>query len=159
MLRAETRERLRLLIREIETRPRAVAPAAPAPAVREPEVVPARPWEGGDDLEPAPRGLREAVRRETAAGTFTYRELRYDLDYAVGAQPLSELDALASAIEVLLQDDALRARLARNARATVEARFDSAANARRLAELLRGGEASVAVEPQPAPALRRAEER
>jgi glycosyltransferase involved in cell wall biosynthesis len=67
--------------------------------------------------------------------------------------------ALASAIELLLQDATLRARLARNARATVEQRFDSAANARRLADLLRSDGAAVAVEPQPAPVLRRAEER
>ncbi|MEZ4501790.1 MAG: ribonuclease H-like domain-containing protein [Dehalococcoidia bacterium] len=101
MLRAETRERLRLLIREIETRPRA---AAPASMEREPEAVPARPWEGGDDLEVPQRGLREAVRRETDEGTFTYRELRYDLDYAVGGQSLSELEALAGAIGVLAPD-------------------------------------------------------
>ena len=101
MLRAETRERLRLLIREIETRP---AGRTPEPVEPTPEATPARPWEGGADLETPPRGLRHAVRRETAVGVCTFRELRYELDYAVGEQSLSELDALAGAIEVLAPD-------------------------------------------------------
>jgi len=103
MFRAETRERLRLLIREIETRPRSAVSVSVA---REPgpEAAPARPWEGGEDFEAPPRGLRHAVRRETAEGAFTYRELRYGLDYCVGAQSLSELDAVAGAIEVLAPD-------------------------------------------------------
>lgn len=70
--------------------------------------------------------------------------------------------ALAAAIELLLQDGALRARLARNARATVEQHFDSAANARGLLDLLwadRTEQPAGATGPQPAPALRSAEER
>jgi glycosyltransferase involved in cell wall biosynthesis len=70
--------------------------------------------------------------------------------------------ALAAAIELLLQDAALRARLARSARATVEQRFDSAANARGLLDLLhtdRSDQPAVANEPRSAPALRSAEER
>lgn len=74
--------------------------------------------------------------------------------------PEADDAALASAIELLLQDGALRARLARAARATVEQRFDSAATARPLAKLLRAGQVEpYAMEPQPASALRRAEER
>ena len=81
--------------------------------------------------------------------------------------PEGDEAALASAIELLLQDGALRARLARQGRATVEQRFDSAATARRLAELLFGrpvepsaGVAGTAGEPAvPSLPRRQAEER
>lgn len=75
--------------------------------------------------------------------------------------PQDDDAALASAIGLLLHDGALRARLTRSARATVEQRFDSAATARRLAELLRAGhiESATALEPRTAGAVRQAGER
>jgi len=76
--------------------------------------------------------------------------------------PEGDDTALATAIEPLLRDAALRARLARNARVTVEQRFDSGANARGLLELLRAdrtGQLAAAIRPQSAPALRSVEER
>ena len=74
-LQAETRERLRALIREIESRPspppRNIEPAARASIVH--------PWGG-------------ATRREVTSGWLTYREERFDLDtYDVGGQPLTSL--------------------------------------------------------------------
>jgi glycosyltransferase involved in cell wall biosynthesis len=52
--------------------------------------------------------------------------------------------ALAAAIESLVQDAALRARLSRNARATVAAKFDAAVNSQRLARLFLNGSSRTA---------------
>jgi uncharacterized protein YprB with RNaseH-like and TPR domain len=80
VLRAETRERLRALISDIESRP------APTPRIAAP------PTEGLPPLE----GI---ARRSTPNGVCSYREVRYLLDeHVVGRQPLASIrraDALA----------------------------------------------------------------
>lgn len=92
MLRSETRERLRALIREIESRP------APVP-------LPARPIVPQASREDAPP-LEGATRRATSAGACTYREVRYPLDeYMVGRQPLASIRrAAAPALATLAPD-------------------------------------------------------
>lgn len=109
MLRAETRDRLRLLIREIETKPprEAAVPVAPAREVER--------WDGEDprglvDGDPAgerltaDRVLADSTRRETAEGVCTYVERRYELDYLVGSQSLRELAAIEGALGVISPD-------------------------------------------------------
>ena len=87
-LRAQRRERLRALIRGIESQPPRSAQDGAAGAGVSPAV------SALDALLP---GIE---RRETAAGACTYRERRYPLSHTVGEQPLAELrhargDALA----------------------------------------------------------------
>jgi uncharacterized protein len=98
VLQAETRERLRLLIRAIESRP------LPAP---EPERVAV---EAAWDLEALRPPLMQtwdgSVRRATAAGWLTYREEHFDLDgHAVGHQPLASLRHAGGAALGLLSLD------------------------------------------------------
>lgn len=89
LLQSETRERLRALIRDIESRP---STARPPRAVLRPSTH--HPWEG-------------AERRETTSGWLTYREERFDLDrHAVGSQPLAALRYAGSEALALLSGGA-----------------------------------------------------
>jgi len=96
VLTAETRERLRALIREIETRPVAsVSRERPHEVADDIERVGAYAWE---TEEKPPDGYRQGgwTRRETAVGWCSERVRWYALDEDCGWQPLTEL-RLASA--------------------------------------------------------------
>ena len=93
-LHAEQRERLRALIRGIESQPR----SQPQPS--RPGLADAPGAAVGPDAPALDALLPDVVRRETAEGACTYRERRYPLSHVVGEQPLAELrhargDALA----------------------------------------------------------------
>lgn len=80
--RFDVRQRLRDLIREIESRPTS--------PVRSFEPPPSRPEAPQRRLASAP--LEGASRREVTSGVLTYREQRFSIDsYVVGSQPLASL--------------------------------------------------------------------
>ncbi len=94
--RFDVRERLRQLIRQIETRP------APSPAPRGTRA----PAASLRSTRPTVAPLDGAVRRETASGPMTYREEPFVVDeYLVGTQPLASLRHVgADELRVLSSD-------------------------------------------------------
>ncbi len=103
MLTPETRDRLRALIREIESRP--TKPLHRAPPHEESDAIErvgAYAWEV-EEARP-PDGYREGgwVRRETSAGWCSERVRRYALAEDCGRQPLAELQHASADVLGLL---------------------------------------------------------
>jgi uncharacterized protein len=107
----EVRERLRGLIRRLESRPSRVArtsrPAGGASRPSAPHERQPRPWTVEETFAGASTGGsgRLVQRRETAAGSCWVIEERFALDHIVGRQPLHEIGDVGAEVLALLAPD------------------------------------------------------